>query len=251
MIIIGHRGARGLALENTLESFDVAIAHGVSYVEFDVRLTRDNQLVVMHDRHTKRVAYLKQHIRSLTLEEVKGIAMKDGGTIPTLDEAIAHIGQRVKINIELKSRGGTPYLLRTIRQMLKNGYRYDDFFVSSFRVTELAKLRRSDKHLALAVLRHNSPLSFIPVARLLHLQGVGLKDRTVEHFTVRMAKKMNLFTYVYTVNDPTRAAQLSHWGVDAICTDRPDLFEDARWLQEQRQKTTLRRSLSSLKPGRH
>lgn len=250
MIIIGHRGARGLAPENTLESFDTAIAHGVEYVEFDVRLTKDNHLVVIHDRHTKRIAYLKQHIRSLTLKEVKNIAMKDGSGIPTLQEAIEHLQHRVKLNIELKSRGGAPYLLRIIRKMLKNGYTYDDFFVSSFRVSELLKLRRADKQLPLAVLRHNSPLSFVPIARLLHLQGVGLKDRTVERFTVQMAKKMQLFTYVYTVNDPQRASQLATWGVNAICTDRPDIFEDPRW-QEDQQKTALRRSLGSLKSSHH
>jgi glycerophosphoryl diester phosphodiesterase len=225
MLIIGHRGARGLAPENTLASFDVAIAHHVDFVEFDVRLTRDKHLVVIHDRHTKRVAYIKEHIRTLTLDEVKAIAMKDQQPIPTLTEAITHFNHRVKINIELKSRGGASILLETIREMLKSGYNYDDFFISSFRVSELAKLRRANKKLHLAVLRHNSPLSFVPVARLLRLQGVGLKDRTVEKTTIAMAKKMNLFTYVYTVNVPERAEQLVRWGADAICTDRPDLFE--------------------------
>lgn len=225
MLIIGHRGARGLAPENTLASFDAAIDHHVDFVEFDVRLTRDKHLVVIHDRHTKRVAYIKEHIRALTLEQVKAIAMKDNQPIPTLTEAIQHFNHRVKVNIELKSRGGASILLKTIQQMLKEGYNYDDFFVSSFRVSELIKLRRADKKLHLAVLRHNSPLSFVPVARLLKLQGVGLKDRTVEKSTVAMAKKMNLFTYVYTVNDPERAQRLLRWGVDAICTDRPDLFE--------------------------
>lgn len=224
MLIIGHRGARGLAPENTLASFDTAIEHGVDWVEFDVRLTRDKKLVVIHDRHTKRVAELKKHVRSMTLDQVKTIAMKEGEPIPTLDEAITHFNHRVKLDIELKSRGGASVLLKTLKKMRKQGYGYDDFFVSSFRVSELMKLRKADPKLHLAVLRHNSPLSFIPVAKILKLQGVGLKDRTVEKATVRLAKKMNLFTYVYTVNNEKRAAKLADWGVDAICTDRPDLF---------------------------
>jgi len=225
MIIIGHRGARGLAPENSLASFDTAIEHNVTYVEFDVRLTHDGELVVIHDRHTKRVAFIKQHIRKMTLQEVKDVATRDGIPIPTLDEVLAHLKGKVKVNIEIKSRKAALKVWEILEPYLqKRAYSLEDIIVSSSRLGELKALRKVGGDIRLALLQRRFPLRFLFVPSSLALYGVGTRHTLLTKWIVQRAKKNGLFTYAYTVNNPKRAKQLADWGLDAVCTDRPDII---------------------------
>ncbi|GAI19004.1 unnamed protein product, partial [marine sediment metagenome] len=70
-LIIGHRGAKGIAPENSLSGFKKAIELGIDGVELDVHLTKDGKLVVIHDVDIKRLAGLKIPIKQLTFEELK------------------------------------------------------------------------------------------------------------------------------------------------------------------------------------
>lgn len=226
MIIIGHRGARGLAPENSLASFDAAIAQGAEYVEFDIRLTRDKKLVVIHDRHTQRIAFIKRHIKTMTLQEIKALATRDGLPIPTLEEVLQHIRKRVKINIEVKVKGTAPILWATLQPWLqKNAIGFDQLFVSSSRLGELRALRKLSPELRLALLQRRFPFRFLSISPALQLFAVGTRQTLVTPWCIRLAKNRGLFTYVYTVNSPKRAARLQKWGIDGICTDRPDLIK--------------------------
>lgn len=232
MIIMGHRGAAGLAPENTLDSFDQALQHKVAYVEFDVRRTKDNKLVVIHDSHTKRVAFIKRHIREMTLDEIKHLATRDGRPIPTLQEVLAHIKRRVKINIEIKSAGAAPFVMEEVRRLLKQGYTYEDILLSSFLVSELKALRQIDKEVRLALLHRRSPFGFLLVYRKLNLYGVGFHHLITWPAAIRLAKQRGLFTYSFTVNNLRSAQVFESWGVDGICTDYPDEF--AQSIQKRR-----------------
>ena len=229
MIIIGHRGARGLAPENTLAGFDAALRHRVAYVEFDVRLTKDKQLVVIHDKHTKRIAHIKRPIKDLTLEEIKKMATKSGAEIPTLDEVLDHLGQRVKINIEIKSHGAAKYVIRSIWRLIEQGYAYEDLLVSSFFTKELRAVHYFDENVRLALLHRRLPFGFLMAPRSLHLYGAGFKHVITWPWVIKSAKQHGLFTYSYTINNPRAAALLQDWGIDGICTDRPDYFVSEEW----------------------
>src|SRR4030066_2090571 len=88
MLRIGHRGARAYEPENTLRSFREALEIGVDAVEFDVRKTRDNHLVVIHDADVKRTTNGKGLVADLTLKEIKDLSTGKGEKIPTLEEAL-------------------------------------------------------------------------------------------------------------------------------------------------------------------
>lgn len=226
MLIIGHRGARGLAPENSLASFDKAIEYHVAYVEFDVRLTQDGELVVIHDRHTKRVAFAKQRIKNLTLKEIKALATRDGVPIPTFSEVLTHLRGKVKLNIEIKSRYSAHKVWTTLQPYLKRGdYTFEDIIFSSSRLGELKALRQLSSEIRLALLQRRFPLRFLFVPRTLKLYGVGTKHSLLTPWGIKLAKKRGLFTYAYTVNNPTRARQLASWGLDGVCTDRPDIIK--------------------------
>ena len=74
MLRIGHRGARAYAPENTLASFKKALEIGVDAIELDVRKTKDNQIVVIHDEDVKRTTNGEGLVCELTLKEIKGFS---------------------------------------------------------------------------------------------------------------------------------------------------------------------------------
>lgn len=103
-MIVAHRGASKRAHENTLESFEQAIALGVDMVELDVRRTGDGALVVFHDPGIKSGGSLSL-LSQLTLDQLQKKAAKNKFMIPTLDEAFRVCAGRVKVDIELKENG--------------------------------------------------------------------------------------------------------------------------------------------------
>ena len=100
---IAHRGLHNeLLTENGLKAFENAINHSLAF-EFDIHLTKDNELVVCHDENLKRTTGKEGIIEDLTLKEIKdNYHLLDGGDIPTLQEVIDFNHNRVPMVIELK-----------------------------------------------------------------------------------------------------------------------------------------------------
>lgn len=109
MKIIAHRGSSGTAPENTLVAIQRAIESGADFVEIDVRLTKDLQLVVLHDASLKRTTGTKKTVHGMTLEEIKQLDAGKwfsraftGEKIPTLKEVFQMIGTKIGLMIEIK-----------------------------------------------------------------------------------------------------------------------------------------------------
>jgi glycerophosphoryl diester phosphodiesterase len=117
MLRIGHRGAKAYAPENTLASFRKALEIGVDAVELDVRKTKDNELVVIHDADVKRTTDGEGLVSDLTLKEIKGFSSGDGEKIPTLQEALNFLDKKVKVLIELKEVGIEEPVLSLVQKL--------------------------------------------------------------------------------------------------------------------------------------
>ncbi|MHA2171125.1 MAG: glycerophosphodiester phosphodiesterase [Candidatus Kariarchaeaceae archaeon] len=129
MYCIAHRGASGLAPENTLIGFWTAIASGADVIEFDVQVTRDQELVLFHDRSLERITGEKKGIADFTLGELKS---KDMGKwmgesfqnvkIPTLEEVLHELPKEISLIVEVKPQNRDVekdrYLERTIVELL-------------------------------------------------------------------------------------------------------------------------------------
>ena len=98
MITIGHRGAKGHVAENTLASFEKAIALGVDAVELDVHVSADGVVMVIHDETIDRTTTKKGYVK-----EYSSVALNELG-IPTLEEVFLLINKRCSINIEIGHR---------------------------------------------------------------------------------------------------------------------------------------------------
>lgn len=223
MKIIGHRGAAGTELENTLASLQTAIDIGVYAVEFDVRRTSDNRLVVCHDADLLRIANDKRKISELTLAEIQKIRLISGSNIPTLEEALALMGSKPVI-IELKESGCTQMLLAVLAQ-----FPSAKAHIASFKLNELAALRALAPNLKLYGLENTKPFDIIHFAKQLNLDGVGLNYWLLNPLTYWLCKRAKLSIYVYTVNHWFQAAFLSKlYPVIGICTDYPERFVSHR-----------------------
>ena len=103
-LLIGHRGASGLAPENTLASFAKAVALGADGVELDVRLA-DGEIVVIHDERVDRTTNGSGQVSEMSFAALRGLNAGDGEQIPTLAEVLAALPRDVAINVELKGAG--------------------------------------------------------------------------------------------------------------------------------------------------
>ena len=144
MLRIGHRGAKAYAPENTIASFKKALEIGVDAVELDVRKTKDNFLVVIHDEDVKRTTNKEGLVRELTLKEIKNLSTEGNEKIPTLEEALDFLDKKVKVFIELKEAGVEAQVLDIV---CKKGVE-KNVVITSFLEEALKKVRELNDEIA-------------------------------------------------------------------------------------------------------
>lgn len=217
MQIIGHRGAKSLMPENSLPGFLLALEKGVDWIEFDVRRTKDNKLVVFHDASLLRLASDARRVDSLTLAELQAITLNSEATIPTFDEVLDLIGDKAKIDIEIKDAGIANQVYQQIHAQIAAGRSMDDFLVTSFSLKILREMHAIDSKVPLGLLHYAWPFVFLTAG--IPLAAVGFNNKFVPKFAVTWAKKRGFWVYVYTVNSKKRSQVLQKRGVKAIVTD--------------------------------
>lgn len=221
--IIGHRGAPGIALENSAASFKAALEAKVDIIELDVRLTADDQLVVLHDTRTTRVAVESVAVRDKTLRELQSLKLRNGERLLSLDQALDIIGSH-PVMVELKDNGCVDELLLVLGRHPKA-----HIIVSSFFHDELEQLRRVAPDIPRYVAEHFAPVAIIQHARHLHADGIALNKWLMNPLTYRLAKRYQLELAVYTVNSSLISRFLLKLYPDIyFYTDHPDRFIDPK-----------------------
>lgn len=229
MKIIGHRGAAGLALENTLASLKIAAEYNLSAIEFDVRHTKDGVLVLNHDANLKYMAGDKRKLSSLTLKELQKIPLKDGMShIITLTEALDALKGKSVI-IECKEDGCAQQIQKLIKQ-----YPDVDISITSRRLDELSRMRRLNPDVQLYAVEHFNPSEVFNHARRYKLNGMALNFWLMSPLTYFLATRAGLKIYVYTVNNRVLAGWLLllYPGI-AICTNHPERFMRKRRINKR------------------
>lgn len=220
--IIGHRGARGHAPENTLMSLDVALKMGVDAIEFDVQL-HEGELLLMHDLQLERTTNGHGRLADHSLEALRQLDAGKGQKIPTLTEALNLIDQRADVNIELKTWNGTGVAVaETVRSYLEQGWASERFLVSSFHLPELYEFHDRLPEIPIGVLTCGVPLDWAGVASEMGASSLNISDEFVDMQLLADAHARGLKVFVYTVNAPDEIARFKAMGVDGIFTDYPD-----------------------------
>jgi glycerophosphoryl diester phosphodiesterase len=197
MIIIGHRGARGLAPENTVRSIKRALANHVDMIEIDLRM-QDGVIVLSHD------------------------PIEQEGNYTTLSDALQAIAGKVAINLEIKD----PDVVAPLKAALA---RYKGkVVISSFEYKILQLARNVLPTYEIAVLEKWSAVRGITEARLLGTKRVHFNQQWLWSRLIYSLKHHGYEVYAYTVNSRDRAEELAQWGVDGIFTDYPSLFNNRK-----------------------
>lgn len=228
-IIIAHRGAAGEAPENTLASFRLAVEQGCDGIELDVHLSRDGEIIVIHDETVDRTTDGTGAVSGMTLEEIKRLDAGSwfhetftGERIPTLEEVFAVVPGRVMINVEIKRSETGEMPVRLIR-LMKRCDRMASVVVSSFDHGCLLELKRLEPSIRIGLLYHQTPLEPVDVKNnfpadvySLHPHGLLLTP------TYAAESEANGFrVYPWTVNHREDMQKVLAAGVHGIITDFP------------------------------
>jgi glycerophosphoryl diester phosphodiesterase len=202
-LLLGHRGARAEKSipENTLASFDLALADGCDGFEFDVRLSADGQAVICHDAE----------VRGLNVADTSGEKL----ALPGLREVLTRYQDTAFLDIELKVSG----LERLTVDLLRKLRPARGFLVSSFLPEVLQAMRELDATIPLGLICETRAQlerwPHLPVEYVIPHHSLVRQDLVLE---IKGASKK---IFVWTVNLPSDMKLFSEWGVDGIISDNP------------------------------
>ncbi len=220
---VAHRGLRGKYPENTLGAFAAAIAAGADMVEFDVRRSKDGQLVVIHDRRTDRMAQAHGLVSEMSAAELRALKLGGGERIPLVQEVLVLAAGKVMLNIEIKEQGVAAPLVQLIEQEAAMGrWRYEQFIISSFNQPELMEVRRLQPKLATMALMCGTPFDKAAAAEILNAEAIGLSIDAAAPELVEDAHRRGMRVFVYTLNAQADIEAAIASGANGIITDLPD-----------------------------
>lgn len=241
-LVIGHRGFRDAAPENTLPSFELALKAGVDLVEFDYRHSSDGVPVVIHDETLKRTTDAKRlwegrgmEVGSRSLADLRALDAGSwshprfaGTRIPTVEEAIDAIRPGAVPLIERKA-GDAP----TLARMLKRRDWINHVIVIAFDWDFLRDLRSLAPDQVLGALgpqpegvkgrAANLSVRAIDQVRRMGIDLVVWNNK-VDSASIAAAHDRGMRVWIYTVNDPDEADDLVQMGVDGLISDNPALM---------------------------
>ncbi|MCK5309480.1 MAG: glycerophosphodiester phosphodiesterase [Thermoplasmata archaeon] len=218
--VIGHRGAMAYKLENSISSFEEGLKMGAQMLEFDVHLSKDGEVIVMHDERVGRTSNGRGHVGQLTLKELKALKLKNGENIPTLHEVLERFRGRCQFNVEIKGKGVNIPAYEVVKKLGM----IDDVLFSSFSGPILLKIKAKDKNVRLACLSNESKINVIKIAKSLKAEAIHPKNNITTKKLIQNAKAEGLEVNVWTVNRVSRMKKLIEWGVDGIFTNKPDML---------------------------
>ena len=228
-LVIAHRGASGTRPENTLVAFRRAAELGAHMIELDVQLTRDHEVVVMHDWTLDRTTDGTGAVGAITVADLRGLdagAWFDAGfrgeRVPTLAEVLAAVA--LPVNVELKPVGDDGLVERALAVVDAAGAAARVVF-SSFDPSSLVRLRGRAFGARIGVLWEDAPIEdALRLAERVGARTLHVRKDAITEAVVVAARAAGLGVLGWTVNDPRDCDRLDAAGVDGVFTDFPERF---------------------------
>ncbi|HEX5563347.1 MAG TPA: glycerophosphodiester phosphodiesterase family protein [Sporosarcina sp.] len=252
-LIIGHRGASAYEPENTIPAFELAEDLNADYVELDVHLTKDGELIVMHDDDVKRTTEAAGKIKDFTLAELKQLTAdekkgkkiaasgrnEEAYEIPTLREVVEQLKGDLRFVIELKDTEQYPGIEEELVRLMKeqeligiDAEGYPEAVILSFDKKALKKVQKIEPEIPLIQLvsfdeGEEAALTKKELKDILsYASGINVSYEALTPPFVNTMHDKGLAVYAYTVNDAEAALRLKAMGVNGIATDEPDLLDE-------------------------
>lgn len=196
MLIIGHRGARGLAPENTIASIQKAMELNVDMVEFDVRVTPQGKAVLHHNK-----------------------LPHETNQLDSLQSVLKAVNSKVPLYIEVKPG-------ENIQPVIADLQTYKGkFWLASKNQKTLRQLHQAMPQVPKIVIEPWSGVRASRRAKQVNTKIISMNQRWLWSGFIKMMSK-NYQLYAYTINNPAKAKRWQKYGLAGVVTDRPDLFED-------------------------
>lgn len=230
MRIFAHRGVSAHYPENSLAAFARAVGLRTHGIELDVRLSRDGVPVVIHDSTVDRTSNGIGSVQDFTAKQLGLLDVGHRQHVPTLSQVLALAAGKVRVNVEIKEADAVASILQTA-----GAFRDLDWFASSTDWQALSLVKElspeTDCYPLTLGLDHEFeqalPLqSAIDLATAWGSSGLSIWERSVDESVVELLHSKGQQVWAWTVNEPERAQQLAKMGVDAVCTDDPELIRN-------------------------
>lgn len=232
MRIIGHRGARGEAPENTLAGFQYIHALGIRAVEFDVRQLKDDELIIMHDDNFLRTTGIDQALYDLNSTELEAYNQAniwmdwDTQITPTLTQTLNIIHDFEHIEVEVKAvatKIEAEKLVLALQKQLQ-GFEQTTVITSfDLKIHQALEQQKSSFKRGLLIEEDIRELA-IEQALQLGCCQIGWMNQLATDEMIQATQKAGLSMSVWTVNDIQRAKQLQKLGIDGLITDFPKMM---------------------------
>lgn len=228
--VMAHRGASTEAPENTMAAFQKAIDDMADYIELDVQLTNNGEVIVMHDSNAYRTTGVDANIVNMTYKEVKtldaGSWFSDeyvGENVPSLKEVLELTQGKIKLNIELKPvDNGTALAKNTVRLIEKYNM-VNDCVITSFSESALKAVKTYNQEIKVGYILSAAYGDFYDMKNVdfFSVNAAFLSKRTID--AIHNSGKR---VYAWTVNNKESIKNLTNKGVDGIITDNPVLARE-------------------------
>jgi glycerophosphoryl diester phosphodiesterase len=217
--VVAHRGASAYEVENSLSAFRLAHAMGAEGIELDVHVTADGVPIVHHDPvvaghpiwHTPWTA-LGDH------------TLSNGESIPTLAEALETIDPSLQVFVEVKSL--EPRNDVNLLSVLDRGPAPSQYQIHAFDHRIVRRLRAHRPSLVAGVLSASYPVRPLISAQEAGAAVLWQQETLVDEDLIDLAHAEQIQVFAWTVDDRARMQVLSSLGIDALCTNRPDVARE-------------------------
>ncbi|RKS01492.1 glycerophosphodiester phosphodiesterase family protein [Flavobacterium sp. 102] len=213
MLKIGHRGAKGHADENTLDSFQKAIDLGVDMIELDIQLSIDKVPMVIHDTTVDRTTSSIGLVTDYSAKELRKLG------IPTLRDVFELVHNQCEINIEIKVFSATQGVLDLIDQ---NIFDKNKILISSFDWNALQEVRFHDEDIRIGVLTETDLDLALAFAKFIKAYSIHPYYHLITAENIQKIKEKHFKVFPWTINEPTAITFVKSLNVDGIITDFPE-----------------------------
>ncbi len=232
--VAAHRGGGKLAPENTLAAIDMGAEYGHTMIEFDVKLSKDGEIFLLHDDNLERTSNGWGVAGELNWQDLLRVDAGGwfgrefkGEPLPLLSQVAERCRQHgMMANVEIKPTTGTgPLTGKVVAQAVRELWQDMPVpLLSSFEIDALEAAQQAVPELPRGLLLDEWRDDWQSVTEKLGCISLHLNHQLLDEQRVQQIKQAGLYILVYTVNSPRRAQQLLDWGVDTICTDRIDVI---------------------------
>jgi len=252
IINVAHRGASGYAPEHTMPAYEMGHKKfKADYIEIDLQMTKDGQLIAMHDETVDRTTDGTGAVKDKTLEEIKkldagswfnevnpSLARKEyaGLKVPTLEEIFSTYGKHANYYIETKSPevypGMEEKLLNTLKayDLSSDRVKPGQVLIQSFSEASLQKVKAMDPNVPLIQLMEANEVKALTNDRLTAIRqyavGVGPSFKALTRENVSAIRAHDLLLHPYTVNEKADMVRMLDYGVTGVFTNYADRFND-------------------------